>query len=139
MHYIAPGVFIDDHEIEESFIAASGPGGQHVNKNATAVQIQFDAANGKGIPGHVYRRLMGLAGRRMNADGVITIVCQTHRSQYLNRQEAMEKLVEMVRKATIRPKKRKATKPTKSSQKKRMDSKTRRGKVKALRGKVRDD
>ena len=139
MHQIAPGVYIEDHEIDESFIAASGPGGQHVNKNATAVQIRFDAANAPGIPRHVYQRLMGIAGRRMSGDGVITIVCQVHRSQYLNRQEAMERLVEMVQKATVRPKNRRATKPTKNSQKKRVDKKTRRGRVKALRGKVRDE
>lgn len=125
---------LDEREIEESFIRASGPGGQHVNKTESAVQLRFDARNSPSLPEEVRGRLERLAGHRLTLDGVIVITAQEHRSQDRNRAEALSRLVELIREAAKPPPpKRKATKPTKGSQQRRMDSKTKRGSVKKMR------
>ncbi len=136
---IAPGVVLDEEDVVERFVQASGPGGQHVNKNATAVQLQLDVNAASGIPQAVKTRLVKLAGKRMSPEGLLTIHVQTHRSQYRNRAEAWERLVELIRKATVKPKPRRATKPTRASKKRRVESKRRRSQIKTSRGKVRED
>jgi len=139
MIYVAAGICIDESELEERFVRASGPGGQHVNKTSSAVQIQFNVNANSSIYGPVRARLVRLAGKRMSPDGILSIECQSHRSQQRNRTEALDRLIELIRKATEKPKPRRATKPTRGSQKRRMDAKQRRGKVKALRRKANAD
>jgi ribosome-associated protein len=124
---------LDPREIKESFIRASGPGGQNVNKVSSAVELRFDAKNSPSLPEGVRERLMKLAGRRLTLTGEIVITAQSHRSQELNRADAVEKLVELIRQATHVPKVRRKTKPTRASKEKRMDSKSKRGNVKKLR------
>ena len=126
---------IDEGEIEESFLRASGPGGQHVNTTSTAVQLRFDARRSPSLPNDVAVRLMKLAGSKLTQDGVIVIVAQTHRSQKRNREEAVERLLELIRAATVRPQVRRATKPTKASKERRLASKEKRSGVKAGRQK----
>jgi ribosome-associated protein len=128
-----PSIAIDDSEIEESFVRASGPGGQHVNKVSSAVQIRFDVRRSRSLPNDVAIRLMKLAGSRLTQDGVIVIVAQAHRSQKRNREEAVERLVELIRQAAVRPEIRRATKPTKASKERRLASKEKRSGVKAAR------
>jgi ribosome-associated protein len=129
---IAPSLVIDSADISESFIRASGPGGQNVNKVASAVELRLDAAKA-GLPADVLERLRRLAGRQMTLAGELVIQAQTHRSQERNRDEALKKLVALLRKALVRPKKRVATKPTKASKRRRLESKARRSDTKALR------
>ncbi|WP_374308302.1 alternative ribosome rescue aminoacyl-tRNA hydrolase ArfB [Dongia sp.] len=126
-------IHLDEREIKESFIRASGPGGQNVNKVSSAVELRFDARNSPSLPEGVRERLMKLAGRRLTLSGEIVITAQSHRSQEMNRADALEKLVELIRAATVVPKARRKTKPTKASKEKRMDSKAKRGSVKKLR------
>ncbi|WP_413206528.1 alternative ribosome rescue aminoacyl-tRNA hydrolase ArfB [Rhodospirillum sp. A1_3_36] len=130
---ITGSMSIDESELEERFIRASGPGGQNVNKVSSAVQLRFDALNSPNLSGYVKRRLPEVAGSRMTSDGVIIITAQAHRAQETNRREAVERLVELLRLAAHRDKPRRPTKPTKNSQKRRMDSKTKRGVVKKMR------
>jgi ribosome-associated protein len=130
---ITGSMSIDESELEERFIRASGPGGQNVNKVSSAVQLRFDALNSPNLSTYVKRRLPEVAGSRMTIDGVIIITAQTHRAQETNRREAVERLVELLRLAAHRDKPRRPTKPTKGSQKRRMDSKTKRGVVKKMR------
>ena len=132
---ITPTLHIDESEIEESFVRASGPGGQNVNKVSSAVQIRFDARRSPSLPNDVALRLMRLAGSRLTQDGVIVIVAQAQRSQKRNREEAVERLLELIRAAAIRPQVRRATKPTKASKERRLASKERRSGVKAGRSK----
>nr|WP_298683934.1 alternative ribosome rescue aminoacyl-tRNA hydrolase ArfB [uncultured Dongia sp.] len=132
-------ISLDEREIKESFIRASGPGGQNVNKVSSAVELRFDARNSPSLPEGVRERLMKLAGRRLTLGGEIVITAQSHRSQEMNRADALEKLLELIRAATIVPKARRKTKPTKSSQEKRMNSKAKRGDVKRLRTSRSDD
>ncbi|WP_420100854.1 alternative ribosome rescue aminoacyl-tRNA hydrolase ArfB [Bosea sp. (in: a-proteobacteria)] len=133
MIQVTPSIAIDESEIEESLVRASGPGGQNVNKVSSAVQIRFDARHSPSLPNDVAIRLMKLAGSRLTQDGVIVIVAQSQRSQKRNREEAVERLVELIRQASVRPEIRRATKPTKASKERRLASKERRSGVKAGR------
>ena len=130
---ITRSIALDEREIEETFIRASGPGGQHVNKTSSAVQIRFDVRNSRSLPPEVAARLEELAGHRITQDGVIIITAETHRSQRLNREEALARLVDLIRSATVRKKARRPTRPTRASKERRLDSKARRSSVKAGR------
>jgi len=136
MIQITPALSISESELEESFIRSPGPGGQNVNKVETAVQLRFDAANSPNLPPDVFARLRGIAGQRMTTEGAIVITARRFRSQDRNRQDARDRLVELIRKATEVPKKRKPTKPSRAARRRRMDSKTKRGVVKRGRGRV---
>jgi ribosome-associated protein len=128
-------ISLDERELEERFILASGPGGQNVNKVASAVQLRFDAAASPALPDDVRQRLRRLAGSRMSLDGVIVITAARFRSQDRNRADARERLVELIRRATEVPRKRRPTRPTAAARRERVETKVRRGKVKAHRGK----
>ncbi|RDV04925.1 alternative ribosome rescue aminoacyl-tRNA hydrolase ArfB [Undibacter mobilis] len=135
MHQVTSTISIDDSELEESFVRASGPGGQNVNKVSSAVQLRFDARHSPSLPNDVAIRLMKLAGSRLTKDGVIVIVAQEHRDQSRNRAEARERLFDMIRQAAVRPTVRRETKVPKSEKKKRVEGKKRRSEIKAGRGK----
>ena len=126
-------ISIEERELEESFIRASGPGGQNVNKVSSAVQLRFDARGSRSLPNDVSIRLQRLAGNRLTREGVIVITANRHRSQDQNRDEARERLFDMIREAATPPTIRRPTKPTRASKKRRLDSKTRRGHIKSLR------
>jgi ribosome-associated protein len=126
---------IDERELEEQFIRASGPGGQNVNKVSSAVQLRFDARTSPSLPNDVSIRLQRLAGNRLTNDGVIVITANSHRSQDQNRDEARERLFAMIREAANPPPPRRKTKPTKASKKRRLDHKTHRGHIKKMRSK----
>jgi ribosome-associated protein len=126
-------IAIGEEEIEESFIRASGPGGQNVNKVSSAVQLRFDVLHSPTLPKEVRVRLIRIAGKKMTRDGVLIITAQRHRSQDHNRKDALERLVDMIRLAAIRPTLRKPTTPTRSSRHKRLQVKKLRGTVKKLR------
>jgi ribosome-associated protein len=130
---------IDERELEESFIQASGPGGQNVNKVATAVQLKFDARNSPSLPPDVRARLWKLAGKRISQDGVLLVVAREHRTQERNRAEARQKLIDLLKAATVQPRVRKATRPSKASKERRLESKTRRSGDKKLRQTRSDD
>ena len=129
---------IDESEIELQFIRASGPGGQNVNKVSTAVQLRFDVAHSPSLPEDVRTRLMKLAGSRLTNEGELLIEAKRHRTQERNRQDAIARLVELIRHATEKPKPRIATKPTKASKKRRLETKRQRSETKQARGKVAD-
>ena len=131
---ITDTIAIDEREIEESFVRASGPGGQNVNKLATAVQLRFDVRRSPSLGNHVAVRLMRLAGKRMTKDGVLVIIAQRHRTQERNRADALDRLAELIRQAAVRPVPRRPTRPPKASRRRRVDDKKRRGSIKALRG-----
>jgi ribosome-associated protein len=120
-------------EITERAVRASGPGGQHVNKTSTAIELRFDVRASPSLPEEVKARLSALAGSRLTQDGVLVLFAQEYRSQELNRQAARERLVGLIRQASIRPKVRRPTRPTVASKLKRLDAKTRRSGIKGLR------
>ena len=130
---ITDRISIDENELVEEFVRSSGPGGQNVNKLNTAVQLRFDVRHSPSLPHEVRARLERLAGRRLTRDGVLVLIAQRHRTQERNRQDALDRLTEMIQHAAVAPTPRRATKPTKASRKRRLESKKRRGTIKGLR------
>ncbi len=126
-------ISLDESEISMHFVRSSGPGGQNVNKVATAVQLRFDVGNSPSLPGDVRTRLIRLAGRRLTQDGILIIEARQYRTQEQNREDALERLKELIRAAARKPKPRKKTKPTKASQERRIESKKQRGEIKKAR------
>jgi ribosome-associated protein len=136
---ITPDIAIDESEIEESFIRSPGPGGQNVNKVASAVQLRFDVRASRNLPGPVRARLERLAGSRLTREGVLILVARDHRSQERNRQEALGKLIELIRRASVAPVPRRKTKPTFGSKQRRLESKGHRATIKKNRRPGSDD
>jgi len=130
---ITPHISIDERELEERFIHASGPGGQNVNKLSSAVQLRFDVRHSPSLPDDVRARLERLAGRRLTREGVLVIIAQRHRTQERNRADALERLTELIQRAAVAPVPRRPTKPTKGSRERRLESKKRRSSIKGLR------
>jgi ribosome-associated protein len=126
-------ISIDEREIAETFVRASGPGGQNVNKLSTAVQLRFDVRGSPSLPPDVAARLERLSGSRLTRDGVLVITAQRHRTQLRNRQDALDRLIDLVRRAATPPVPRRPTKPTRASRERRIEGKKHRAKVKGLR------
>jgi ribosome-associated protein len=130
---ITNSISIDERELEEHFVRASGPGGQNVNKLSTAVQLRFDVRRSPSLPHGVRERLEKLAGKRLTRAGVLVIIAQRHRTQERNRQDALDRLIDLIRRAAVVPLPRRPTKPTAGSRERRIQSKKRRAKIKGLR------
>lgn len=136
---ISPELAIPDSDLSLAFVRSSGPGGQNVNKVATGVQLRFDLKGTVALEEPVKERLRALAGRRLTEDGAVLIFARNHRTQERNRGEALERLADLIRRALVVPRPRKATKPTRSSRERRLAGKVRRHETKQLRGRVRWD
>ncbi len=139
MLHITTDIAIADEELSLRFVRSSGPGGQNVNKVATAVQLRFDAAGSPSLPADVRARLMRLAGQRLTEDGVLIIDARRFRTQARNRQDALERLKALIRRAAEKPKPRKKTRPTRASKQRRLDDKRHRGETKRRRRPVAED
>ena len=137
--WIAGGLVIDSAEIEETFVRATGPGGQHVNTTSSAVQLRFDVRHSPSLPDDVRQRLERLAGRRLTREGVLVMMAQGERSQKRNREEVLDRLVALIRAAARPPVPRKKTKTPRSSKRRRLDDKKRHGTVKSLRARPSHD
>ncbi|MBV9348863.1 MAG: aminoacyl-tRNA hydrolase [Pseudolabrys sp.] len=133
MIQITPDIAIAEDELVESFVRSSGPGGQNVNKVSSAVQLRFDIRRSPSLPNDVALRMMRLAGKRLTKDGVIVIVAQQHRTQERNRDDARERLFDLIRQAAVRPIERRATRVPKAEKKRRLEGKKRRGDIKKMR------
>ncbi|HET6466866.1 MAG TPA: alternative ribosome rescue aminoacyl-tRNA hydrolase ArfB [Geminicoccaceae bacterium] len=127
-------IALGEEEIEESFVRAAGPGGQNVNKLATAVQLRFDVRRSPALPEDVRARLERLAGRRLTTDGVLVLTAQRHRTQERNRADALERLLDLIRRAAVPPVPRRPTRPTRAAKQRRLAAKARRSRLKSLRG-----
>jgi len=130
---ITPDITLDDSELEEQFVRASGPGGQNVNKVSTAVQLSFNVLASPSLPWDVRERLIKLAGKRISSAGVLMITAQRYRTQVQNRAEAREKLIALIRAAVPRPKPRRKTKPSAAAKRRRLETKRRKGETKRSR------
>lgn len=137
--WISDAIAIEESEIEERFVQSSGPGGQNVNKVATAVQLRFDVLNSRSLPETVRLKLMGLSGRRLTGDGVLIIDARRHRTQERNRADARTRLVELIRRAATPEIKRVPTRPTLASKRRRLDTKKKRATTKRERSPPQDD
>ena len=136
---IGDGLTLDERELEESFIRASGPGGQNVNKVASAVQLRFDLRRSRSLPEPVRLRLARLAGRRLSQDGVLVITAQRFRSQDRNRQDALDRLVALIRRAAEPPRPRRPTRPSAAARERRLAAKSRRARLKRERGSTNEE
>lgn len=136
MLYITPSIAIDESEIDESFVRASGPGGQNVNKVATAVQLRFDVGRSRALDDGTRARLRTLAGSKVSRDGVLVIDARRHRTQAQNREDARNRLAELIRRAATPPKRRRPTKPSAAARERRIVAKTRRGETKHGRARI---
>jgi ribosome-associated protein len=130
---VTPRIALDERELDETFVRASGPGGQNVNKLSTAVQLRFDVRRSPSLPDPVRARLERLAGSRLTSEGVLVITAQRHRTQERNRKDALDRLLELIREAAIPPTPRRPTRPTHASKRRRLEGKARRAQVKGLR------